>query len=404
MTYPSKTVFLSYAHGDQEAVIRIYEDLRAAGLEPWMDKFSLGPGDVWKSEIDKAVRHSGAFLSLISRQSLDRGGILAGEMKLALDLRSQRLDDGGILIPVRLENCDLPNELHDLQALDWYLPGGPEKLTSALAPLLRRPPFGERLRAFAASRWGVVAAAIFCIGVGMGVYRTMSGMSLSTYESFLHSRPGSPSPPPSNTNPQIGVTVWRVTEDNSAGDGACRFLRFSRQPLAQPVHTGDRLRLDIQTSREGHIYVISREIDGAGQAEPAELLFPVSSVNNGNNRIAPGSALMIPPASDVCSTLQLTHAGAAEQVSVVFSDKPLDKLPASDKPYSIDPAVEAAITASAAVSTQAGSSSPPDARGIELPDSESRHLDYASSGPDAVFTSTRTSGPVIATFNLKTLK
>jgi hypothetical protein len=174
--------------------------------------------------------------------------------------------------------------------------------------------------------------------------------------------------------------------------------------MAQPVHTGDRLRLDVQTSREGYIYVISREIDGAGRAEPAELLFPVSSVNSGRNRIAPGSALMIPPASDVCSTLQLTHAGAAEQVSVVFSDKPLDSLPASDKPYSIDPAVEAAITASAAVSTQTGNPSPPDSRGIELPESESRHLDYASSGPDAVFTSTRTSGAAIATFTLKTLK
>lgn len=404
MTYPSKVVFLSYAHADQDAAIRIYENLRAVGLDPWLDKLSLKPGEVWKREIDKAVRHSGAFLSLLSPRSIDRGGILAGEMKLALDLRSQRLDDGGILIPVRLEACSVPNELHDLQALDWYLPGGPERLTSALAPLLRRPTTGESFRAFARSPRGVVAAALSFLLLGMGVYRTISGMSTSPYERFLESRPGSPNPPSPETAPQIGVTVWRVTEDNATGTGTCGFLRFSRQPLAQPVHAEDRLRLDIQASRDGYIYVISREIDAAGRAGPSELLFPVTAVNHGDNRIAPGTALMIPPASDVCSTLQLTHAGAAEQVSVIFSDKPLDKLPASDRPYTIGPAVEAELAASAIAGREAGRPGPPDARGIELPDSESRHLDYASSGPDVVFTSTRTAGPVIATFSLKTLK
>jgi len=405
MSYPSsRSVFLSYAHADEESAIRIYRDLQAAGFDPWLDKFRLSPGAPWKPAIDSAVRHSAAFLSLISRNSLDRGGILAGEMKLALDLRSQRLDDGGILIPVRLEQCDLPAELCHLQALDLYSPEGPAKLRAALAPLLRPPSLRDRLREFSGSRWAMVTVALLCVVAGMGVYRVISTASRAPYESFLRSRPGSPGPPP-DTAPQIGVTVWRVSEDNAAsGGGVCGFLRFSRQLLDTPVHARDRLRLDVQASRQGYIYVISREVDGAGRAGPAELLFPVTSVNNGNNRILPGNALMIPPASNECRTLSLDHAGAAERVSVLFSETPLDSLPASSGPYNIDPAVEAALVASAAVCTPTGGPDITQARGIELPDSESRHLDYASSGPDVVFTSGRATGSAIATFTLKTLK
>ena len=66
MSYPSsRSVFLSYAHADEESAIRIYRDLQAAGFDPWLDKFSLSPGAPWKPAIDSAVRHSAAFLSLI---------------------------------------------------------------------------------------------------------------------------------------------------------------------------------------------------------------------------------------------------------------------------------------------------------------------------------------------------
>ena len=402
MTSRPKVVFLSYAHADEEKVAHVYECLRKAGFDPWMDKFSLTPGSEWRTEIDKAIRRSGAFLSLISTSSLDRGGILRGEMKLALDLRGERLDDRGLLIPVRLEHCPLPQELRHLQALDWYLPEGPAKLIASLASVLQPPSFAMQLRRLVTRGWVLAGVGLILAGLGIGAWKSMS--RVSPYEVFLRSRPGAPVVQPPSQPAQIGVTVWRVSEDNATGSGVCGFLRFTRQPLGQPVRTGERLRLDVQASRPGYIYVISREIEESNRPGPAQLLFPVNSVNSGNNRIVPGSALLIPPASDMCSTLQLTHAGAAEQISVLFSESVLNSLPTRDTPYVIGDAVEAGIARSAVQCAQESAPVTTGQRDVELPDSEARNLAYTSAGPDAVFTSDRMTGPAMATFTLRTLK
>jgi len=396
---PSKVVFLSYAHADEDAAVTLYQHLRSAGFDPWLDKFSLRPGTEWKNEIDRAVRHCGAFLSLISPASLDRGGVLAGEMKLALDLRAQRLDDGGILIPVRLRYCPLPSELHHLQALDWYEPDGPARLDAALSPLLQRPSMLDRFRAAIGAKWVTAFAVLIVALVAAWLYESGVGGTPAAYRTFIESRV---KPAPLTAAPQIGITLWRVTEDNASGTGTCGFLRFERKPIGDRVTTGDRLRLDVQSSQPGYIYVISQEVGASGKEEPPQLLFPVRSVNDGNNAISPATALMIPPAASVCDTLQLTHAGTEERVSVVFSSTPIAKLALRDTPYPLDPATYADLMSSSAECTEVRSRQRQATRSLELPDVETRNLEYTAAGPDVVFTATQTSKPAIATFSLKT--
>jgi hypothetical protein len=124
-----------------------------------------------------------------------------------------------------------------------------------------------------------------------------------------------------------------------------------------------------------------------------------------SNQISPGAALLIPPASDVCNTLQLTHAGDREQVSVFLSDKPIEDLPARAEPYPIDPALDAKLTASAVGSASVTGQGTGVTRDVQLGDSGSRDLSYTSAGPDVVFTATgSTLGPMVATFTLKTMK
>ncbi len=50
-----KKVFISYAREDIETAGKLYYDLRKAGLEPWMDKIDLLPGQIWKTEVEKAI-------------------------------------------------------------------------------------------------------------------------------------------------------------------------------------------------------------------------------------------------------------------------------------------------------------------------------------------------------------
>ncbi len=47
MNAPGKAVFLSYASQDADAVRRVAETLRAAGVEVWFDQQELRGGDAW---------------------------------------------------------------------------------------------------------------------------------------------------------------------------------------------------------------------------------------------------------------------------------------------------------------------------------------------------------------------
>ena len=51
-------VFLSHNSSDKPAVEELAQRLRAAGLEPWLDKWNLVPGDAWQPALEEALRDS----------------------------------------------------------------------------------------------------------------------------------------------------------------------------------------------------------------------------------------------------------------------------------------------------------------------------------------------------------
>ncbi|MCP4106797.1 MAG: toll/interleukin-1 receptor domain-containing protein [Desulfobacteraceae bacterium] len=61
-----KKVFISYAREDIEIAERLYSNLKDAGLEPWMDKEDLLPGQEWDMTITKAIRESRFFVAVLS--------------------------------------------------------------------------------------------------------------------------------------------------------------------------------------------------------------------------------------------------------------------------------------------------------------------------------------------------
>jgi hypothetical protein len=77
-------VFISYAREDSDAARRVYNDLRVAGLNPWLDKESLLPGQSWENEIRKAIKKSRYFIALFSSRSVGKRGFVQKEFKFAL--------------------------------------------------------------------------------------------------------------------------------------------------------------------------------------------------------------------------------------------------------------------------------------------------------------------------------
>ena len=124
-------IFLSYTRADTERVEALYERLSNAGFEPWMDKKNIIGGEQWKRSIQTAIRKSDFFLVCLSRHSFGKRGFLQREIRIALDVREELLDSDIYLIPVRLEECDVPDNLADINWIDLFEADGWPKLTKS---------------------------------------------------------------------------------------------------------------------------------------------------------------------------------------------------------------------------------------------------------------------------------
>ena len=101
---PTGAVFLSYASQDTEAVARIAEALRAAGVEVWLDKSELRGGDSWDAQIKKQIHECALFVPVISAHTNAR---TEGYFRREWNLASRRLldmaHDAAFLVPVVID-------------------------------------------------------------------------------------------------------------------------------------------------------------------------------------------------------------------------------------------------------------------------------------------------------------
>ena len=109
-----RRIFLAHAREDKPQIRKLYADLKARGLDPWLDEFDLMPGQIWKVEIPKAISQAGMFLACLSSRSVEKIGYVQNEFRLALSAFGERPPGSIYLIPIRLDDCDVP----DLQIPD----------------------------------------------------------------------------------------------------------------------------------------------------------------------------------------------------------------------------------------------------------------------------------------------
>ena len=115
-------MFISYVHEDIEAARKLYRQLkRVPYVDPWFDKECLLPGLRWHPAIRKAIRESRFFICLLSKNSAGKRGFFQTEMKEALEILSEFPQDQIFVIPIRLEECDVPSEhLREIQYVDFF--------------------------------------------------------------------------------------------------------------------------------------------------------------------------------------------------------------------------------------------------------------------------------------------
>ena len=112
-------VFISHANEDNAAARRLYKRLKADGANPWLDEENLLPGQNWGLEIEKALRASDVILLCFSEVSVAKSGYIQREYKRAMDILQEKPEGAIFIIPVRLDNCEMPNFIRELHWMDY---------------------------------------------------------------------------------------------------------------------------------------------------------------------------------------------------------------------------------------------------------------------------------------------
>ena len=129
-------IFLSYAREDEQAVRALSIKLSEAGFDTWMDTKDLLPGQLWEQAVSEAIRKASLFIACLSRNSVNKRGFLQREIKMALDLWQEKLDEDIYLIPVRLEDCKVPRSLNKFNWVNLYEDDGFVSLIQAIGTSL----------------------------------------------------------------------------------------------------------------------------------------------------------------------------------------------------------------------------------------------------------------------------
>jgi TIR domain-containing protein len=124
--------FLCHSSDDKPAVRDLYRRLRAEGVEPWLDEEELLAGQDWDLEITKAVRTTDVVIVCLSRGSVNKVGYVQKELRRILDVAEEQPEGKIFVIPLKLEECEPPERLRRLQAVNLFEERGFERLMRAL--------------------------------------------------------------------------------------------------------------------------------------------------------------------------------------------------------------------------------------------------------------------------------
>lgn len=154
----------------------------------------------------------------------------------------------------------------------------------------------------------------------------------------------------------VGVTLWRMRLAAKSDGDAARILvhekdtntdgewTSERVAIDTPLGSGQRVRLSIETPREGYLYVIDREIYADGSTSPAFLIFPTTRTRGGDNKVGAGAVVEIPGAKDnpIYFTARRSRPDqVSEALTVIVSPSRLDEVSIKEDAQVLDNALVA---------------------------------------------------------------
>jgi hypothetical protein len=108
-------VFLSYSHSDKGFAAKIATHLQENGVDVWLDKWEILPGDSLIQKIfAEGLNNCDVFLILLSNSSV-KSNWVQRELDVAMIKKIEGITK---IIPIIIEKCDIPNALKPLKWID----------------------------------------------------------------------------------------------------------------------------------------------------------------------------------------------------------------------------------------------------------------------------------------------
>lgn len=139
MPLPLK-VFLSYSPTDKDAVQELCQKLSEYSIDVWTDEKIL-PGQEWEIATSKALQNADAVVVCLTKKSIMAEGGLQKQITFALDFAKEKPENTIYIIPVKLQQCKLPERLNKYRSASLFEINGFDSLIQSLqtrAKLLRR--------------------------------------------------------------------------------------------------------------------------------------------------------------------------------------------------------------------------------------------------------------------------
>ncbi|MGH9194817.1 MAG: DUF4384 domain-containing protein, partial [Acidimicrobiia bacterium] len=167
--------------------------------------------------------------------------------------------------------------------------------------------------------------------------------------------PGKPTGPTGATVPagaavEIGLTIWRLRPASAADEGARLLVQEGskssewtpeRIEAQTPLMLGERVRLSIESSRSGYLYVIDREQYADGSQGEPYLIFPTTRTRGGDNKVKAGRLIDIPGQQDRPNFFTVKPERpeqVGEMLTLLVTSKPLEGVTIGSAPLKLSAA------------------------------------------------------------------
>ncbi len=160
-----------------------------------------------------------------------------------------------------------------------------------------------------------------------------------------------PTVPFKNVDPStvIGITLWRLRK-SKPGDSGERLLEHKgskpvdfepRRVSARTVfNKNDKVRITVETAREGYLYIIDREKYRNGSVGEPYLIFPMTTIRGGENHVLPGQIVELPAQDDDPPYFDMGRSRpdqVGEELTLLLSSTPLKDIEAKEDRQRLSP-------------------------------------------------------------------